>query len=97
MPLFADSSVPGSAWNVSSPGVHASTTPVLRLRERILEGLAGKNEHGRDERAVGECSDAVGAMPSGVSTQPTQVAEGAAPLASSSKTSIDSRPPWFVA
>ena len=59
MPLLADSSVPGSTWNVLSPGFHASTTPVLLLRERILEGLAGKNQHGRDERAVGECSDAV--------------------------------------
>ena len=42
-----------------SPGVHCITTPVLRCANASSNVLSGKNQHGGDERAVGECGDAV--------------------------------------
>ena len=59
MPLLAESSVPGSIWNVLSPGFQASTTPVFLCANASSKVLPGRMQHGRDERAVAECGDAV--------------------------------------
>ena len=97
MPLLADSSVPGSTWNVLSPGFHASTTPVLRCANASSNVLPGRISTVATSEPSVNAATLLSAMLSGVTTQPTHVAVGAAPLVSSSKTSTDSRPPWFVA
>ncbi len=97
MPLLADSSVPGSIRNVFSPGVHANTAPVLRCANASSKVLPGMiSTVATSDRSL-KAATLLAAIPSGMSTQPIHAAAGAAPLASSSKTSIDSRPPWLVA
>ena len=98
MPLLAESSVPGSIRNVFSPGFHANTAPVLRCANASSNVLPGMiSTVATSERSV-NAATLLAAIPSGISTQPIHVADGRAPPpASSSNTSIDSRPPWLVA
>ena len=66
MPLFAGSSVPRTSSKPGLPGDHSNTAPVgLRVDDRIRERRAGHEQHGRDDRAVGERRDAVGGEPFG--------------------------------
>ena len=60
MPLLADISVPGSRRNAGrARRPHQHHAGVL-LGKRILEGHARQDQHGRDQRPVGERRDAVG-------------------------------------
>ena len=97
MPLFAESSVPGSIRNAAEPGVHMKTAPVLRPANASSNVLPGMMSTVATSAPSVKAATLLAPMPFGMSTHPTQVAAGAAPRVSSSNTSIDSRPPWLVA
>src|SRR5215475_1983566 len=97
MPLLAESWVPGSCRNDAVPGVQRKTAPVVRpanASSNVLPGMM--STVATSEPSLNEAT-LLAAILSGMSTHPVQAAAGAGPEASSSKTSIDSRPPWFVA
>ena len=93
MPLFAESSVPGSGVKPAEPGVHCITTPVMRCAKASSKDLSGViNTVATIVPSLNAATLLKDILP-GASTQPVQAAVGAAPLASSSNTSTDSRPP----
>ena len=51
--------MPGSGVNAGEPGVHCITTPVMRCAKASAKDLVRRDQHGRDQRAVAECGDAV--------------------------------------
>src|SRR6266581_509473 len=97
MPLFPGSSVPASVRKLFDPGVHINTTPVLRPAHTSSKVLPGSVSTVATSAPSLNAATLLAASFSGSSTHPVHAADGVALRASTSKTSIDSRPPWFVA
>ena len=97
MPLFPGSSVPASMRKSFDPGVHINTTPVLRPAHTSWKVLPGSMSTVATRAPSLNAATLLAASFSGSSTHPVHVADGVALRASTSKTSMDSRPPWFVA
>src|SRR4029453_2705505 len=97
MPLFAESSVPGSMRNEMSPGVHKNTAPVSRPANASSNPFPGSMRAVATNEPSLNAATLLAGMSFGIRTHPIQVAVGTPPPVENSKTSIDSRPPWFVA